>query len=290
MMLRFIYRGVLWAHPSWFRRRFADEMLLIFDQTQGPLAAGRLLGDGIISLLRQWTLRPEFWEEPTVPATPNGVPLFHTFESSKPRTEALLYGAFLSLLVLNGVCWTMGYAWNHPSFVWIQQPVIRPPEAWKSKAPGHEAARAAGDESLYTDQGRVVLVFKSHARSAAAAASTSQGNPSSPQSGVEPSSSAQAAVVVDAQTLQSYAGNYVGESGKGPSISISARDGRLELEMAGQGGSPLTPVTRTRFVAVAIPDCSIDFSVNSGGFILGVQLVCSDSSRFLRRESVPLEF
>ena len=54
MMLRFIYRGVLRAHPSWFRRRFADEMLSIFDQTQGPLAAGRLLGDSMISLLRQW--------------------------------------------------------------------------------------------------------------------------------------------------------------------------------------------------------------------------------------------
>jgi hypothetical protein len=290
MMLRFIYRGVLRAHPSWFRRRFADEMLSIFDQTPGPLAAGRLLGDGIISLLRQWTLRPEFWEEPAVPATPNGVPLFHIFESSKPRTEALLYGAFLSLLVLNGVCWTMGYAWNHPSFVWIQQPVISPPEAWKAKAPGHEAARAAGDESLYTDQGRVVLVFKSHTHSAAAAASTSQGNLSSPQSGVEPSMSAQAAVVVDAQTLQSYAGNYIGESGKDSGISISVRDGRLELEMAGQGGSPLTPVTRTKFVAVAIPACSIDFSVNSGGYVRGVQMDCSNSSRFLRRESAPLDF
>ena len=290
-MLRFIYRGVLRAHPSWFRRRFADEMLSIFDQTQGPLAAGRLLGDGMISLLRQWTLRPEFWEEPTVPATPNGVPLFHTFESSKPRTEALLYGAFLSLLVLNGVCWTMGYAWNHPSFVWIQQPVIRPPEAWKAKPAGQAADAVAGDESLYTDEGRVVLVFKSHAPSAAApAASTSQGNPSSPQSSVETSGSAPAATVVDAQTLQSYAGTYVGESGKDPSISISVRDGRLQLEMAGRGGSPLTPVTRTKFVAVAIPDCSIDFSPNSGGYIRGVQLVCSNSSRFLRRESVPLEF
>jgi len=33
-MLRFLYRGVLRAHPSWFRRRFADEMLAIFDQTK----------------------------------------------------------------------------------------------------------------------------------------------------------------------------------------------------------------------------------------------------------------
>ncbi len=289
-MLRFIYRGVLRAHPSWFRRRFADEMLSIFDQTQGPLAAARLLGDGIVSLLRQWTLRPEFWEEPTVPATPNGAPLFHTFESSKPRTEALLYGAFLSVLVLNGVCWTMGYAWNHPTFVWIQQPVISPPEAWKSKSAGQAAPTAEGDESLYTDRGRVVLVFKSHAPSSAApAASTFQGNTISPQRNVDTSGSAQAVPVVDAQTLQSYAGTYVDESGNDPGISISVREGRLQLEVPGLGGSPLAAMSRTKFVAVALPDCWIDFSTN-GGYIRGVQLNCSNSSRFLRREAAPLEF
>src|ERR1700757_4844079 len=132
MMLRFIYRCVLRAHPAWFRERFSDEMLSIFDETQGPLAAGRLVGDSLISLVRQWALRPEFWKEP-VTSDGAGAPFFYTFENKKPRTQALLYGAFLSLLVLHGACWTMGYAWNHPSFVWIQQPVISPPESWKAK-------------------------------------------------------------------------------------------------------------------------------------------------------------
>src|SRR5437879_11887669 len=97
MMLRFIYRGVLRAHPSWFRRRFADEMLSIFDQTQGPLAAGRVIADGMISLLGQWTLRTEFWEEPAVAGTTNGQPLFHSFESSTPGAAARLYGGVLYL-------------------------------------------------------------------------------------------------------------------------------------------------------------------------------------------------
>ena len=59
-MLRSLYRCVLHLHPPGFRKRFAAEMLSIFDHTAGKSAAVRLLADGLVSLVRQWILRPEF--------------------------------------------------------------------------------------------------------------------------------------------------------------------------------------------------------------------------------------
>jgi hypothetical protein len=284
-MLRFLYQCVLRAHPPRFQERFADQMLSIFDETEGGLATAKLLADGILSLLRQWTLRPEFWKEPAIAATPNGVPLFQTFESNKPRTQALLFGAFLSILVLDAACWTMGYAWNHPSFVWIQQPVISPPESWKAKPSGHGTAMVPGDELLYTDQGRVVLVFRSHRHAAA----TSENNPTLPQSSVTGGGSTGGAIV-DNQTLQSYAGTYIGQTDKDPTVSIAMREGQLQLEIAGQGTSALAPLSQTKFMAVAIPDCWVEFSTNGSGYAHGIHLYRSHSSTFLRRESSPLEF
>jgi hypothetical protein len=280
-MLRFLYQCVLRAHPPRFQERFSDEMLSIFDDTEGGLATAKLLVDGILSLVRQWTLRPDFWKEPTIAATPNGVPLFQIFESNKPRTQALLFGAFVSILVLDAACWTMGYAWNHPSFVWIQQPVISPPESWKTKPSEHGAATVAGDELAYTDQGRVVLVFRSHRHSSTASATS--------EAGVPVSGSTQSAIV-DAQTLQSYTGTYGGESGKDSRARISMAEGQLQLEIAGQGTSALAPLSQTKFMAVAMPDVWVEFSTNKSGFAQGVHLYRSQSSTFLRRESSPLEF
>ena len=62
-MLRRIYRCVLRLHPPAFRGRFGDEILSIFDEAKGKLSGFRLLMDSILSLIRQWTLRPEFWRE-----------------------------------------------------------------------------------------------------------------------------------------------------------------------------------------------------------------------------------
>jgi hypothetical protein len=275
MMLRFIYQCVVRAHPSWFRRRFADEMLSIFDHTEGTLAAGRLVSDGVFSLLRQWTLRPEFWEAPASPATPNGAPLFYIFESNKPRAGALLYGAFLSVVVLNGVCWTMGYAWNHPTFVWIQQPVIRPPKSWNPKANGQAAAPVTGEESLSTSEGRVLLVFKSHNPAPSTAASVPTKSDQVAASTAEtPSVSMQANPLGDADVnLQSFVGSYVADSAKAQTVRVTLEDGRLHLEIAGEFRSSFVPVSENRLVAVGINDCSIEFVRNSDGTIHHVEIV-----------------
>jgi len=158
-MLRVLYRWVLHAHPPYFRQRFGDEMQFIFDCAESPGAEVGLIVDGVISLVRQWSLRPRFWEQPNLETVGDGTPLFHTLDSSKPRAAALVYGAILSAFVLNGVCWTMGYAWNHPIFIEIRQPVITPPASWATGSAPRPTAPIQVEPWLYTDQGRVVLIF-----------------------------------------------------------------------------------------------------------------------------------
>lgn len=122
MILRSAYVWTLRLHPRRFRQSFADEMLLIFDQVAGNHAAARLaeaklVGDGIVSLVRQWALRSEFRCEPTVavaalPAA-DGVPAFYTFGSFKPRPTALIHGLILSIAVLCAALLATRYSWNH---------------------------------------------------------------------------------------------------------------------------------------------------------------------------------
>jgi hypothetical protein len=59
-MKRSLYRCLLWLHPPAFGRRFADEMLWIFDETANTNGI-RLLADGLISLFRQWLARAAIW-------------------------------------------------------------------------------------------------------------------------------------------------------------------------------------------------------------------------------------
>ena len=163
-MLRVVYRWVLRAHPPYFRQRFGGEMQSIFDCAESPGMEVGLFVDAVLSLLRQWSLRPQFWEQPNLQAVADGSPLFHTLDSFKPRAIALLYGALLSAFVLNGICWTMGYAWNHPIFIQIKQPIISPPALWGVRSAPHPTAPTQVEPWLYTDEGRVVLIFNAPAR------------------------------------------------------------------------------------------------------------------------------
>ena len=60
-MIRVVYRSILWLHPSQFKEQFADEMLWIFDESDGSEHVG-LLSDVLVSLLRQWGLRSGIWK------------------------------------------------------------------------------------------------------------------------------------------------------------------------------------------------------------------------------------
>ena len=264
-MLRFLYRCVLRAHPAYFRQRFADEMLSIFDHAEGKLSTAKLLRDGVTSLLRQWTLRPEFWEAPPVHAVAGGAPLFYSLENPKPRTVALFYGALLSAVVLNGVCWTMGYAWNHPRFMDIRPgygPAGRVPES-KLIARPLRRSLAAPEPPLSTDAGRVLLVFKSPARALSGA----------------PAENATAGAALSTPRtvsieLQAYAGTYVTASAKPVEVLITVEAGRLYVEFPGEVRGFFGPTSAARFVAADLPECWIEFAANSDGIIDRAEVYC----------------
>jgi hypothetical protein len=238
-MLRVLYRLVLRAHPPYFRQRFAEEMQCIFDHAPSGVAAAGLLADAVLSLLRQWSLRPQFWEEsPLVVAGP-GTPLFSVLDSNKPRTVALIFGALLSVLVLNGVCWTMGYAWNHPIFIELRRPVLVPPASWETKSTSaiRPGVTGTGESALYTDEGRVVLVFNMHGH---------------------PAINASAA-------LPAYAGTYLSTAEGHERINVTLSGGRLQLEVVGVFSSPLVPDSASQRLSCAVRNCSVTFSAEPNG-------------------------
>jgi hypothetical protein len=121
-MLRRAYVWILRLHPRSFRKDFADEMLLIFDELAASAARPRLaeiklLGDGIVSFIRQRALRPEFQRTAAVAApTPplsDGVPVFYVIGSFKPRPTALAQGLILSIAVLGAALLAIRFSWNH---------------------------------------------------------------------------------------------------------------------------------------------------------------------------------
>lgn len=61
-MTRALYRGLLWMHPPAFRQQFAGEMLWIFEQASAADGVAPLFADGVLSVLRQWLLRSDFWK------------------------------------------------------------------------------------------------------------------------------------------------------------------------------------------------------------------------------------
>ena len=98
-MLRWLYIQFIWLHPAPFRWRFGDDMLDDFDRAPNR-AKPRFLADAVVSLARQWLLRPEFRhpDAPMATAATLGVPLFQVIEAYKPRPAALLQGSLLAIL------------------------------------------------------------------------------------------------------------------------------------------------------------------------------------------------
>ena len=158
-MLRFAYRCLLRLHPPYFRRRFSQEMMSIFDQQKGDLAAAQLLADAVLSLLRQWVLRPAFWEEPVVQPAPDGVPVFYMIQGFKPRPGALLDGGLASVVVFTSICLIMGYSWNHPALM-PNLSMYRSGSNISWRPPAPTIARAADERPVYVDGGRVVVMIQ----------------------------------------------------------------------------------------------------------------------------------
>src|SRR5579862_689388 len=113
-MLRAVYVCLIRLHPPAFRRRFADDMLSIFDQETGRLSAIRLVADAALSLLRQWTIRSQYWHEPQPAAVAAGGALsFPTLDKPGPASRTLFSGIVPSVAVFCIFCLALLYGQNH---------------------------------------------------------------------------------------------------------------------------------------------------------------------------------
>jgi len=114
-MIRFLYICLLRLHPRPFRQRFAGEMLWIFDQAMESRAP--LMTDAIVSLWRQWALRPHAGSQPAASVATfrvsDGVPAFYICESFKPRRSALINGWILSVAVFGGLSYAIAHGGGH---------------------------------------------------------------------------------------------------------------------------------------------------------------------------------
>jgi len=168
-------------------------------------------------------------------------------------------------MVLNGVCWTMGYAWNHPRFMDIRPgygPAGRVPES-KLISRSFRRSPAAAEPPLSTDAGRVLLVFKSPVRMRSAA----------PSEGAAGGATLSTPRMVSIE-LQAYAGTYVGASANPVEVLITVEAGRLYVEFPGEVRGFFGPVSLTRFVAADVPDCWIEFAANGDEIIDRAELHC----------------
>jgi Ca2+-binding EF-hand superfamily protein len=105
-MLRPLYLWMIRLHPRYFRQRFGEEMVEIFEEVSGARAVASLFADAFVSLFRQWALRSEF-RQPML-ASPE-TSIFRTFDTYKPRPAVLLNGCLVSAALLFAVVLTMGH-------------------------------------------------------------------------------------------------------------------------------------------------------------------------------------
>jgi hypothetical protein len=172
--------------------------------------------------------------------------------------------------VLNGVSLTMGYAWEHPIFIEIRRPTIVPPAAWKVRPKMQPVPTAPAESSLYTDQGRVLLIFNSPSHPA----SPAQPSAKPPQAGAPAAESVEtspAAVNTSIDTaagiLQSYAGTYVSQAPAGQRVRVTIEGDRLQLEVVGEFRSLLAPLPNSQLLACSVGDCWVRFSTSAKGTV-----------------------
>lgn len=160
-MLRRIYRCILGLHPPGFRRRFGDEILSIFDQAKENLSAFPLLTDSIFSLIRQWTLRPEFWHEkvaaPAQQAAFDGIPSFCTLRPFRPRPAAVVPGLLLSIAVFSLTCVAIKYSWIRVLHIRIPEvqfeaPQWTPPDASATGVADRKTEPVAQNQAIAPSQ------------------------------------------------------------------------------------------------------------------------------------------
>jgi len=310
-MLRLFYRWLLRFHPARFRERFAEEMLSIFDHVEGREATAELVADAFISLVRQWTMRSEYWEEKvsaSVPAGVGGFPVFYTLESFKPRKSALIGGAVLTWIACSAVFLALSHSRIHsvylPSISF--EPAASSSAQLPASAPNLSPTQASVHRRTQSDS------IEPRANSSEAGR-PSPGKPMSP----EPNSSASVSVSqeqarLDAtgmlgrtittpplvqslnepvaptkirkETLHLYVGVYSTDVPNKLTVLVTAQDGRLAIEVPGKQKSMLVQVHGARFAFSEAQNNWIEFMKHDNGAVYGLQISLNGSeSRSLRK-------
>jgi hypothetical protein len=83
MMLRAIYRCLVWLHPAAFRQQFGEEMIWIFDEAAGTWGAASLVVDAGMSLVRRWLMSSGLWKV-LAAAIVGGLPVIIAFGTFIP--------------------------------------------------------------------------------------------------------------------------------------------------------------------------------------------------------------
>lgn len=144
-MGRRLYCWLVGLHPRRFREDFGEEMIAIFDQVAEHRERGALCIDALVSLLRQWLLRPPH-QEPVL-----STPLFHLLDSSLPSRTALVNGTVLSLVFLTALTFFIGRS-GHPPGLDIAT-ALRPRVLGVDRSSALQATKinlkSEGDDPLY---------------------------------------------------------------------------------------------------------------------------------------------
>jgi hypothetical protein len=224
-MIRSIYCLLLRLHPGAFRARFEDEML-----REKPTL--RLVADALLSLIVQWTLRPQFLEESRPAPATAGVPHFTLLENSRPHTSSLAQGGILSMILFTLV----GLGISHGEMPEIQS--------------GFTGIRNLGHPFIAGLQYAVAAPVRwSRARNL----------PPIP-------------MPVSNQLLQSYAAVYETEGPDALRIVITLEGGELRLAVGGDASVKLIPSSETHFATASGPTRWIEFTRDGAGRVTSMTL------------------
>jgi hypothetical protein len=274
-MLRRLYRCAARLHPSSFRRRFGDEMLYIFDQQKGRLAALGLMLDCVFSLLRQWTLRPHIdIELPAALLSPTAdhIPSFGTLDTFRPRASAIINGTVLSLILFCMTVFAIRYSWIHVLNLRIREVEF---VSAQQVYPQTRATSSAGNSTQPIIQG----VKKSNHISERLQVDVIPVEPENTQTKSIASSSPRASAapvrtrgVTIWLRLEQYVGKYISNFPPAK-ISIRIEGDHLSLAAAGRPPLALSPLSPTSFVIVGAENNYVEFTPDGQGRICGLSLV-----------------
>jgi hypothetical protein len=265
-------------------------MLSIFEASQGKSARLRLVMDGILSLIRQWFLRPGFWNDvstvrPTQVAF-DGLPSFSSLDPFRPRATAVIHGVILTTTLFILTCLAIRYSWIHVLHVYIPpiefesssqiHPSASPSELRGAPTPAsaNKALRPGSSqldksaEHMYVEPLPVEAEDQAHSEILAL----------NPKSKLISSKSGIPAPVLGTVeiNLRSYAGKY---TSKAPQLTIlvGIRGDQLTMKLGDEPERIISPVSETSFIVMGSNDTKVEFGSETDGIFRRVSF--SDAAR-----------